>query len=465
MLYHNFKELIEKHIMLKDLTITNNEFLKSIDLIDDSEIYSLNIDKISYSVEKTILSRLNKWIHYFNQNYTKFICGYSHTVMALIDTARNNQIFRTQTEHEFRISLKFYDFIFNSDIFFILNTTDVAKQLLNISLMYGKYSGMVIRSTRSSIKLLENGVHENSLNELFKTLFVKYENPFILTYNFSKLNLLEIDSLMHILQGNNIRNFDKLPFPISKKESYQFIYKLPLLKFEKNTLEKALICSKLSLCKSYSKKLLLEFVSCSRVLEFKPYVFHDDIGFWRRAFELICVVHWDYSPIRIQEYVDYFEYKKYTEDTNYSLKGRTSKSVTRAIINWHEASDYVEKIKLLKLKWNGSNLKETRLEQEGINYLIKEITNGKELFSESEKMKHCVFSYIECCARGYTSIWSLKKKVNSTYSPHITIEVRNNNVIQIAGKRNRQINHMELEVIEKWVKELNFTIDQHLLLE
>ena len=95
----------------------------------------------------------------------------------------------------------------------------------------------------------------------------------------------------------------------------------------------------------------------------------------------------------MQEYVDFFEYKKYTKNLNYSLKGRTAESVTRAIINWHEASDYAEKVKLLKLKWNGSNLKEIKLKQKGLNYLIKEITSGKELFSESEKMKHCVFSY------------------------------------------------------------------------
>ena len=49
--------------------------------------------------------------------------------------------------------------------------------------------------------------------------------------------------------------------------------------------------------------------------------------------------------------------------------------------------------------------------------------------------------------------------------PYITIEVSNNNVIQIAGKRNRQINHIELDLIKKWAKKLNFTIEQYLLLE
>ena len=451
--------------MFDDTIAIRNTFSKTLDLLTVYEEYSSKMEEINNSVEETVLSRLNSWIQYFNQNYTNFICGYSYSVLALIDAAKNNQIFRTQTEHEFHISLKFYDSIFNSNVFFILNTPEVAQHLLNISLVYGKYPGMIISSTRSAIKVLKNGVHENSLNELFKTLFIKYEAPYILTNNFSKLNLIEIDSLMHVLQGNNIRNFGKLPFPISKKESYQFIYKLPLLKFEKNTLEKALICSKLSLCKSYSKKILIEFVSCSRILEFKPDVFHDDIRFWRNAFELICHVQWDYSPLHVQEYIDFFEYKKYTENLNYSLKGRTVESVTRAIVNWHEAADYAEKVKLIKLEWNGSNLKETKLQLEGINYLIKEITNGKELFSESEKMKHCVFSYIESCAHGYTSIWSMKKEINSTYSPYITLEVKNNKVIQIAGKRNRQIIHMELEVIKKWAKKIGFSIDQHILLE
>jgi len=452
--------------MVNNNTTLKNQFSETIDLINDTKEFLLKVEDISYSVEGTIISRLEKWIGYFNQNYTKFICAFSSTIFALIEMAKENQLFRTQTEYEFNISLKFYDLLSNSEVFITLKTLESAKHLINLSLVYGNYSGMVIRSTRSSFKILENGVYEENLKKLFKTLFVKYENPFILTNNFAKLNFLEISALMHILQGNNIRNFDKIPFPISKKESFQFIYKLPKeLKFENNILEKSLICSKLSLSKSFSEKFLLHFVSCSRVLEFKPYVFYDDIDFWRKAFELICNALRDYSPLWMQEFVDYFEYKKYSENLNYSIKGRTVESVTKAIINWHEASDYTEKLKLIKLKWKGSNLKEMKLEQEGLNYLIKEITTGKELFAESEKLKHCVFSYIESCSHGYISIWSLKREVNSTYSSYITIQVKNKIVVQIAGKRNRQINNIELELIKKWAKEVNFTIEHGLLLE
>ena len=248
--------------MIDGTIILKNPFSETLDLINDSEEFSFEIEDVCYSVEETIRFRLGKWIHYFNQKYTKFVCGYSHTVYALIEAARNNQIFRTQTEYEFKISLNFYDFIFKSDIFLIISKPELAMHLLNISLVYGKFSGMIIRSTRSSINILKNGIHENSLNILFETLFVKYETPYILTNNLNKLNLLEIEALMHILQGNNICNFYKKPFPISKKESFQFIYKLPEnLKFENNVLEKALICSKLSLCESYNKKLLFNFVS------------------------------------------------------------------------------------------------------------------------------------------------------------------------------------------------------------
>jgi len=449
--------------MIDSAPILKKQFPKTQDLIYGTEELLFEMKDIRYSVEETIISRLNKWIYYFNQNYTKFVCGYSLLALTLIEAAKNNQIFRTQTEYEFKTSLKFYDFISDSDIFFSLSTPESAKYLLKISLLFGKYSGMIIRSTRSSVKTLENGINENNLNKLFESLFVKYENPFILTNNLNKLNLAEIEALMHILQGNNIRNFNKLPFHVSRKESFHFLFKLPqTLTFKKDILAKGLICSKLSLCKSYNKILLHEFVLCSKVFEFKPYTFHDDIGFWQNVFELICNVQWNYSPLLMQEYIDFFEYKKYTENLNYSLKGRTVKSVTKAIVNWHEAADYAEKLKLIELEWNGSNLKEIKLEREGIEYVFNEITNGKELFSESKKMKHCVFSYIESCANGYTSIWSMKKKMDSIYTSYLTIEVRKNKVIQISGKRNRQVNHTELELIKKWAKEMNFDIDHEL---
>jgi len=207
------------------LTIKNNKFLDTIDLVNDSKRFLIKIEELYYSVEPTILSRLENWISYFNNNYNKFICSYSATIFGLISVAKNNPLFKTQTEYEFHISLKFYDCIFKSGVFIIINSTDLAKQLLNLSLVYGKYPGMVIHSRISSLQILKNGVYEKNLNNLFETLFIKYENPYILTNSLNSLTSIEIDALMHILQGNNIRNFDRLPFPISKKESFQFFNK------------------------------------------------------------------------------------------------------------------------------------------------------------------------------------------------------------------------------------------------
>ena len=91
--------------MIDDTIILKNPFSETLDLLNVSEEYSLEMEEIGYSVEETVLSRLNSWIHYFNQNYTKFICGYSHTVSALIEAAKNNQMYSLFLIHQNQLSI------------------------------------------------------------------------------------------------------------------------------------------------------------------------------------------------------------------------------------------------------------------------------------------------------------------------------------------------------------------------
>jgi hypothetical protein len=447
--------------------IDDNNLMNVISLVDDRRKLMLQLERIDYVLDLRFLKRLNKWFAFFNVNYINTTSIYSHTISVLIKAAEENTLFRTQTSHEFELSLSFYEHLFSSKIFLRLNDIEEASYLLQISLLFGKYPGMVNGSIKKSILALSDGIRFGSLNIVFEKLFCKYEIPHIFTDNLNKLSILELETLMHILQGNNIRSFVKLPIPISKKESYIFINELPNeLNFKNNILERGIIASKLLVLTNVNNaNKLAEFFSCSRIFECQHYIFYEDIDFWKQVFNFISNVSWGITNLRMQEYIDFFEHQKYSENPDYSLKGRTENSISLAIHEWHEEADYAKKLEYINLEWKGLKTTPFREVIEDDVFLIEEIVNGKELLNESEKLKHCVFSYIDSCAQGFTAIWSMKKEVDSFFQSYITIQVTGKNIVQIAGKRNRAVVSKEYNFIESWAKEMNFEIDYSLQLE
>ena len=95
----------------------------------------------------------------------------------------------------------------------------------------------------------------------------------------------------------------------------------------------------------------------------------------------------------------------------------------------------------------------------GALYLFKELTDGNALFTESDTLKHCVFSYVESCSKGELSIFSMKKETNSKFQSLITIEVSKNKMIQMAGMKNRKPNQKELEIINVWSSQIDIQIE------
>jgi len=428
--------------------------------INDTKGFLEKLEYLQITQEDTHLKRLNKWFEFFNNNHSKGVCMYSQTIFALLDVASYNDIFRNQTTHEFELSLKFYKQIFDLDIFVSFDELDPAILLLKISLIFSKYPGMVSCSIKESISQLENGSDIATLNAIFTSLFVKYENPYILTNNLELLTHSDIKLLMYILQGNNIRNYKNIPFSLSRKESFIFINQLPKnLTFKDNLLGRTIVFSKLYNTKSCNNELLNPFLSYSKVFRYNLSDFNKDIMFWKSVFRFISKDNCAINNISIQEYIDYFEYMKYADNPNYSLRGRTLLSVENAIDEWHESANYSKTQELIRLEWYRTTEKDIKITKETVNYIFKEITTGEELFIESETLSHCVFSYIENCVLGYIAIWSLQKETDSIYNPLLTIEVIDNTIVQVFGKHNREPNKVENILIEEWAEIMDYQID------
>ncbi|CAN1545753.1 PcfJ-like protein [Spirosomataceae bacterium] len=431
------------------------------ELVNNCDLFEQVTKNFYDSVEHINQLRLTKWLIFFNKNYFKSPCIFSNSVYALFEATEKNELFKTQTEHEFEISIKFYEKIWNSKFFISIENIENASQLLNISLVLGKYPGMQIRSVYRAMELLINGTNEYSLNKVFEYIFVKFENPIILTHNLNNLNLIEIDVLMFVLQGNNIRNHPEIPLPISKKESYIIVNKAPYLKFTDNVVKRSVATSKL-IKASNNTEFLQGFFMYNRIFEYKINTFINDIDFWCDAYSFLLKVDWDSTHLNIQEFMDYFDYMKYYSDIEFSLKGRSINSIANAIDNWHEAAHFARQKELINLSWKGNATNEHKIHFEEEKYLFKEIINGEELYRESDEMKHCVFSYIESCYHNYCAIWSMKKEENTTFKHHLTIEVRNKNIVQIAGKRNQKPTRKDETIIREWANEMEFTLSDRI---
>lgn len=440
--------------------LSNDQLQEVLQYVNDKDALFRKLENIDSQLELTLLTRLNKWFQFFNEQYSKSICIYSNTIFALVDAAKKNQLFKTQTAHEFELSISFYKIVFSSKTFLKLEDIQDATLLLNISLIFGKYPGMLQNSIIKSIPILNKGITEARLKVFFERLFVKYENPTIFTRNINLLSEIEIEAMMILFQGNNLGKFEKSPYPISKKESYLLLNELPNdISFKDNILKRAIICSKLLLVQNANKKYLNTFLSSSKTFEHRLTTFYDDILFWKTAFKLVCEINKGNYYLGTQEIVDYFEFKKYFDDKEYSLKGRTANSINIAIQQWHDAAAYAKNLELLNLEWIGNHKQIFKLKEGEQSFLFKEITNGKELFAESNALKHCVFSYIDSCSSGHTSIWSMQKEIETIYQPYITIEVVKNKVRQIAGFRNREITKSEYTTIKKWSVEFEFELE------
>lgn len=429
--------------------------------VDDRERFEKFSGSWKESFDNPAIVRLCRWFRLFSDNYPRCICFYSAGIFALIDAFENNNLLLIQTDHERELSFSFYGKLFDSKVFLGTRDVEVAKYLLMLALVYGKYPGMQIRSLRKATGILaDRGLTKSSLYEVFEWLFVKYENPKVLTHNLPYLQLNEIDTLMFTLQGNNIGNYPGLPVEISRKTSFFLISKVPVLPFKRDVLKRAVAVAQLVRLAPVAEPLY-RLLNGSKTFTYRIDTFLRDIEFWQDAYLLLTKIDWEMSFLSAQEFVDYFEYHRYdVGQGNFSLKRRTPNSVSRAIDRWHERVSAESRLRLMKETWRRLENTEEKYKIEFLKdkYTFEELTTGRALAEESEVMKHCVFSYLSDCLASYSSIWSMKKAAGHDFKHYLTIEIVNKEIVQVGGKRNARAKPADMRIIAEWAERAGFII-------
>lgn len=150
---------------------------------------------------------------------------------------------------------------------------------------------------------------------------------------------------------------------------------------------------------------------------------------------------------------------------DFSMKGRTLKSVLRLVTAWHAGLSSGHSGP--RLSWRRSCIQgyrflEKRPEEDADrDWTIHELLDSGTLHAEGRALQHCVYTYAKRCQRGETTIWSLRLQIGDQEKRMVTIEVdpRRRAIVQARAKRNLRPGGRSLEIIRQWASWAGLDLD------
>lgn len=146
----------------------------------------------------------------------------------------------------------------------------------------------------------------------------------------------------------------------------------------------------------------------------------------------------------------------------FSMDGRTPASILRLVDGWH--LDLGGKKRAGSFAWRPSGIQGyyflEKLEETDREWTIRELLDSDALFLEGRAMRHCVYTYVNCCGKGQTTIWSLRLQDKEGEKRMATIEVdpRKRTIIQARAKCNQRPGPRSREIMRQWAARVNLRI-------
>ncbi|PQJ81491.1 PcfJ domain-containing protein [Polaribacter glomeratus] len=414
-----------------------------------------------------------------------------------IKEIKNWELYQNMTTHQFNKFLEALIQINELNLFITLERKRNQRQLeinfaklLVICSVFNNYMNMPL------INAIKKNINHDNLdpNELFSKLFNTYEvskdftnsasviEDFI--YNnfknatFNNRNYIEFDYfktyedftiILGIRNGKNIRKLNPTALEISKKESFYFHSQDNLLSVQnsENYIKKRIIASKLAIIceentenefgfnRTFTQKINLieNYLESSDTFRDTIDKYYTDIYFWKSGFRILMQSHC--NPHEIQTYVDYIENQRNHLGSNFTLKGKTYKSIINQMEVWHDTITYNE-IEGNPIVWGTKEegaLKTITVKDKIYEY--QQIIDSFELYIEGQKKKHCVYTYLDRCVEKKIQIWRLYEK-NTNYG--LTMEIKNGKITQALGKFNMADHYLERNVLTVMAKRENLKI-------
>lgn len=249
----------------------------------------------------------------------------------------------------------------------------------------------------------------------------------------------------HIGRGQNIRTAD-LPVHLTKKAAHYLLQAPPEL-----SIEAAFRWGQIHALGG--DEYLVRTLLGTRLREMQS-----DESFWATVLHFF-VNHRMIEPSRIGPMVDYIHTMRFVlqqlpgvegdgtpSEPAFSIKGRTPEALWRRVEAWHQ--ELRRASRKTPLAWPVSGLEGFEREVEDreagttFRWTVEELLDKRSLVEEGKEMRHCVASYAASCARGQTSIWSIRVAdcKAGTQKRVMTVEVHNARrcIVQARGRCNKE---------------------------
>lgn len=289
----------------------------------------------------------------------------------------------------------------------------------------------------------------DQVNELAFYLFCLYPVPgFLYRSLYERTNMLYLNWFIHIGTGRRIKELMNMPINFTQKMGHYFL-QAP----DKFTVEEALRWAQVKGLEGDDQ--LAERIAYSWIGT-KTY---EDEELWE-TFIRILVNGGMFDHEQLTQLIDYVREVK-NENRNYTLKGRTLRSLLRQSDEWHERSMAIRGTHF----WTTSGLYGYKAEKKMETVKMEELTGSKLLVEESRNMKHCVATYAHQCVLGKTAIFSLRKYSFGLLTDTMaTIEVNLSlqRVVQAKAKMNRKISEEAKKHLDEWANKNQLSISPYL---
>jgi hypothetical protein len=170
--------------------------------------------------------------------------------------------------------------------------------------------------------------------------------------------------------------------------------------------------------------------------------------------EDIYMIFWSIEfENQIRHVIDYFNYLFNPQNElprELQVRDLTRMSVPDAIDKSEEWTKWLNKS---GTSASDSGTKEVMNAGEGFKWV--QVLSPEALNYEGREMQHCAGSYATKVEHDRCQIYSLR---DSTNHPHVTIEARGDNVVQIKGKQNKEVVEKYRDYVAEFLTEMKFNV-------
>jgi hypothetical protein len=267
----------------------------------------------------------------------------------------------------------------------------------------------------------------------------------------------------HVGQGRNISTADGLPIPLTKKQAHHFL----------------LAPDDFDIPSAFRWAVIIDLGGDERlvrsILGTRIGTGYANDAFWNSVFRFF-IAHPELDRRHHGPIVDFLQTHKFSPSIpnprgddpgqpplvpprpGLRMKGRTPGSILRAVSSWHGSLTVSRPISTAS--WDPSGFRPlvfavTTADGER-RYEVAELLTSQELMDEGRAMRNCVASYASYCTSGRTSIWSLRKWIESGRFVRLaTVEVNNTQrfVIQVRRRLNQRPAREDLAILDRWQNE------------